>query len=425
MCGLFGAFGQPDAIDVQAIRHLATLNQDRGRDSTGFFTGEGASFKIAERAVEWLRSEKLRDFLWDSRRTGAICGHTRAGTRGPAITDNAHPFAYGNVVGSHNGVLWGAPLKYDVDSMYAFDLLSQNPPGQYQKALGDVDGSYVLTWYDSRDRGLYFLNWKGNLAFIKFNNVCYYSSDARHIEVVFGHKPTFDTACGSVFRWQKGKFKKLKQFSGGTQTKPAVFKGGYQGWDDEHPYYRPGQPYKSLKYTGHVSQLTEKFDDSQHWLAELQKGGWEPLSPRASKIVSTVAFFDKTPTPTRPGSSYLKYWIGGMRLQNIIENDERQKGVIPAPTNGTGTVVHTATPGVDDTKEVLPLSGQIICRKCQTSYVNEKECPGCGNESVIIIPEIVEDHTSPPPSNLVPLEMVTESQAYAQALADMSGGLIN
>jgi len=184
ICGLLGGIGP--SIDPQVIRTLAILNQDRGSDGCGFFNAKASHVKSVDNAKEFLQDPYLSRWIIDSaRKTWAVCGHTRGGTRGGKSTKNAHPFRYGKIIGSHNGIL-DCPAKYSVDSEYAMDLLSQNKPGAYQEALGDVQGWYVLTWYDSRDKSLYLLNWKGDLSIAKYGDNCYYSSSANHLKTALG-----------------------------------------------------------------------------------------------------------------------------------------------------------------------------------------------------------------------------------------------
>ncbi len=180
-----GAIGA--GIDPRIIRCLAILNESRGKDAVGFFNSHGAFWKHAERATVELRDRKATQWLEDSaKKTWALCGHTRAGTRGGATTRNAHPFLYGRVIGSHNGTIGDAPKEYAVDTEWAIDLLSRANPGAYQTALGEVAGWYVLTWLDQRTRSIYLLNWEGTLHITHFKGVWYYSSEADHLRTAIG-----------------------------------------------------------------------------------------------------------------------------------------------------------------------------------------------------------------------------------------------
>lgn len=184
MCGLCGGLGV--GVDVGIVRSLLILNESRGHDGVGVFNSSGGWRKNNSRSTEELRKPELSRFIEQSaKRTWAVCGHTRGGTRGGAFARNAHPFSYGEIIGSHNGVV-DAPTKYDVDSMWIMDLLSQEKPGDYQKALSQVGPWFVLTWLDKRNKSIYLLNWSGQLHFMKYRGVWYYSSDGDHLATAVG-----------------------------------------------------------------------------------------------------------------------------------------------------------------------------------------------------------------------------------------------
>lgn len=184
MCGLAGGIGA--GVDTGIIRALLILNESRGHDGVGVFNSSGGWRKNNSRSTEELRKPELSEFIHKSAtKTWAVCGHTRGGTRGGAFARNAHPFCYGDIIGSHNGVV-DAPVKYDVDSMWIMDLLSQAKPGEYQKALAQVGPWFVLTWLDKRNKSIYLLNWSGTLHFMKYRGIWYYSSDGDHLATAVG-----------------------------------------------------------------------------------------------------------------------------------------------------------------------------------------------------------------------------------------------
>lgn len=217
MCGLFGAVGRN--INPQVIRTLAILNEERGRNATGFFTNDGSYFKDNEQSTVFLRNKDVTK--WIEKSCGscyAICGHTRNSTRGGNTVKNAHPFVYGEagyeVILSHNGIV-DAPNDYPVDSMYACDLLAKAKPGDYQGALGDLTGWYALTWLDRRNGHIYFLNWKSSLAFTKVGDAYYYSSNHLHLQTALGTSHCGVTSDkGEIWCFNGRKIKQLKQFTG-------------------------------------------------------------------------------------------------------------------------------------------------------------------------------------------------------------------
>lgn len=110
---------------------------------------------------------------------------------------NAHPFRYGNIVGSHNGTCQ-APDEYAVDSEYLFDLLYQKG-GDYQAALAGVDGYWALTWFDGAD---FWLHCSGNrLSLAQHNGSWYYSSEAKHLRAALGNVKPLTLTDGGVWRF--------------------------------------------------------------------------------------------------------------------------------------------------------------------------------------------------------------------------------
>lgn len=179
MCGLFGAIGKN--IDSRLLRALALVNRERGTHGMGLFDSHGHHVKTGEDALEALQDPKLESFLQRKTRW-FLAGHTRYATRGKKIGKNAHPFKYGKILGSHNGMV-GAPKKYAVDSEYLIDRLNQTG-GDYQTALASISGYWALTWFD----GLHFyMQCVGNqIAIGAIGKTFYYSSTAEHLRAATG-----------------------------------------------------------------------------------------------------------------------------------------------------------------------------------------------------------------------------------------------
>jgi hypothetical protein len=99
-----------------------------------------------------------------------------------------------------------------VDTEWAIDLLSQSGPGEYQKALGEVSGWYVLTWLDKRMKAVYLLNWEGSLSITHHKGVFYYSSAADHLRTAVGAETKIASIPhGNVMRFHWHNKEGLKQ----------------------------------------------------------------------------------------------------------------------------------------------------------------------------------------------------------------------
>lgn len=267
MCGVFGAFGSK--IDPQVIRTLGVLNQERGSQSAGFFDARGWWMKCEYDIKKYLQNPDVTKNIVNMAGTGVVCGHTRACTRGSVSVDNAHPFCYGEkgkeVVLAHNGVV-DAPKEYDVDSMYACDLLSKAKPGDYQTALGDLAGWYTLTWVDNRNKTLYFLNWKCVLHFANFKHTVYYSSTAEALQTALGVKECHATKPeGEVWSWDGKKFRQLKKFTGKDRfVNTRYCASDYQTSMGVNSYISTDKP------TGKLRRILGKWYAATH-------GGWKYL----------------------------------------------------------------------------------------------------------------------------------------------------
>ena len=189
MCGLFGAISP--RWDKSIIRSLAVCNRDRGTDSLGFFDSSGRMLKGAGDPMGVLCQENISNWLQNSDKgtedlepSWFIAGHTRLGTRGKANRKNAHPFRYGDIIGSHNGVV-DAPQTYRVDSMYLFDKLNE-AKGDYNTAFADISGYWGLSWYDGE--AFYLQVHRGELHLAEVDGVYYYSSDDEHLIASIGYQ---------------------------------------------------------------------------------------------------------------------------------------------------------------------------------------------------------------------------------------------
>jgi hypothetical protein len=150
--------------------------------------GDPGEVLMAEGVQKWLHRSYQESWF--------IAGHTRFATRGKVNRRNSHPFRYGRIIGSHNGMC-DAPLKFNVDSEYLFWALNKHR-GDYNKALGDVRGYWGLSWFDGNEFTLTVHN--GDLALTEVEGVWYYSSDWKHLESCTG-KSSRKLADGEVVKF--------------------------------------------------------------------------------------------------------------------------------------------------------------------------------------------------------------------------------
>jgi len=409
LCGLFGGLGAN--INVHAVRHLAALNESRGRDSAGFFDQHGDWLKKGYTSItEWLKDEGLRDKLQRMCLTGAVCGHTRGSTRGNHKTENAHPFAYGEegkqVVLSHNGVI-DAPAKYDVDSMYMADLLAQGKPGQYQEALGGVSGWYVLTWHDERTGCIYFLNWTGTLCFAPLGDTIYYSSAKQHLQQVLAHPKIHETVSGEVWMWTGKKMKPLKHFTGKVRTYTQSNNYGQQ-WDDT----RPSGSVLKLRSTGKwVANLRGAYfaelTDQEKWEEMYgndpnpytSNGKWPGFQVIEAHIKNaTIIDFDGKPVSKKKLRRGIRSWVGNDDTE--LEESEKQ-GVVVVDSPGVAdtkvvTTVQNATPEQNEALDKFFSDNQIgkeTCVACEGTGLatqgSELRCRPCNGTGKMIAHALV------------------------------------
>ena len=196
MCGIFGAIGD---YDKDKLKILAILNENRGRDSFGlyrrdFYKKKGLIYKTVDTPTMVLDNPKLNRYMKNSK--GIFLGHTRFATKGDAIAKNSHPFQYGNVIGTHNGIIYNVEelgLEYtdsnfEVDSQVIFYLL--NKERDFKSVFEKLDGYWGLAWTDKRyPKQILLSSHNQGVYYVKIQNrAIYYSSDENHLKLITGNR---------------------------------------------------------------------------------------------------------------------------------------------------------------------------------------------------------------------------------------------
>lgn len=177
-------------------------NSIRGTDSTGAasvrrqFKKDMADIVLAKELghpfnliqIKRKGESDFEDVLRGQHR--ALIGHCRASTRGETSRWNAHPFAFQDVVGTHNGTLeytsWNKLLgrhKLETDSECIFNEIQASSLQDTVSKFSDKD-AYALVWYDGRNNSINFLrNDKRPLfyAFSKDGKMIFWSSEFYHL----------------------------------------------------------------------------------------------------------------------------------------------------------------------------------------------------------------------------------------------------
>lgn len=216
MCGIYGTIKiqrRSESIDTGALRALTMANRDRGKQALGFFDSNGNKLKKADDPQDVLQTTECTEFLDNTEfNSWFVVGHTRYGTQGANTDNNSHPFEYGGVIGSHNGIV-DSPSNYEVDSEYAIDLLDQHK-SDYQKALADVWGYWTLAWFDKRYNELFLTMYDNTCGLVKCGGAWYFSSDPDHLAVAIGLRDTIVLKDGDTVSFDsKGRMKWRKKFS--------------------------------------------------------------------------------------------------------------------------------------------------------------------------------------------------------------------
>ncbi len=161
-CGLFGIFGDPDAVQktyfgLHALQH-------RGQESAGIASSNGEFLQCYKGMGTVMRVFRTGSDTLEKLKSPIAIGHVRYSTAGSSCADNSQPllaeYSRGQVAVAHNGNLinagllrdeyeaYGSIFKCTSDTEIIVHLLAkpthQNKPDPLGHVLNHLQGSYSL-----------------------------------------------------------------------------------------------------------------------------------------------------------------------------------------------------------------------------------------------------------------------------------------
>jgi len=188
MCGIVGFSGPKDrSLNADKIKLLLFYNQERGKDSLGFYTPKEGIYKEIGKP-----EEQMMKASFSIPESNLFIGHVRAATVGDVNKNNAHPFKYDNIVLLMNGTLtnhWALAREYEliqkdfeVDTQVLAAIISKT---QSKDVLGKVFGGCAVLYVDTKTEKMYaFTNGQRPLFRGTLNGCMYISSIENSLKLI-------------------------------------------------------------------------------------------------------------------------------------------------------------------------------------------------------------------------------------------------
>lgn len=167
MCGHVGVVGSIGPKEKQVFKQLLQVGSLRGPHSAGVYFKDrnqefGDSYHALGHGHEITDYGRFNKDLDGSKDTYVLLGHNRWATQGAVDLKHAHPFAYGDIIGAHNGTVpewyWKKLMFGGNESMDSKALMCSIAAVGGAETVGQLNfGAWCLIWFDEVKETIHFL----------------------------------------------------------------------------------------------------------------------------------------------------------------------------------------------------------------------------------------------------------------------------